>query len=179
MMKQRMRPCFPCSPPRHLTIERDQSDSWQTTRILYHSVDRSVVFLIPFTLLWTGGILFALMDFYGKMSASHNDLFPLIFILPFFLGSFLLCGFSLFQLFGKTVLTLRKGEGKYFCGIGQWGKTRLTWEWGGSRRNRRSLLQIVIRTPGKPLFTFYAAISDSETRAYLMEKLREKCREIF
>ena len=103
-------------PPRHLTVERDDSDLWQATRIVYHSVNRSVFFMIPFTLLWSGGIFLALMDFYHKMSASHEGLFPLEFMLPFFFGAFVLCGLCLFLLFGKTVLTLRKGEGKCFCG---------------------------------------------------------------
>lgn len=50
------------------------------------------------------------------------DLKLSLFGIPFLIGSVMLVAECLFMLFGKRVLTLSGGEGRYFVGIGPVGK---------------------------------------------------------
>ena len=91
------------------------------------------VFLIPFTLVWSG---FSLSMIYGRqVQKGQFDLFSSLFGLPFLIGTcFLLAGCAL-AVAGKTEVTRDGDRLSVFTGIGWLGLTR-TYAWSdfGSAR---------------------------------------------
>ena len=94
---------------------------WPVTTIKFKRFDLQVLFLIPFTCVWAGGSMWML---YGKQIVERTfDLKTTLFGIPFLIGSVALVSECLFMLFGKRVLTLSGGNGRYFVGVGPIGKT--------------------------------------------------------
>ena len=61
---------------------------------------------------------------YGQQIVERTfDLEATLFGIPFLIGSIVLVARCLFLLFGKRVLTLSGGNGRYFVGVGPIGKT--------------------------------------------------------
>jgi hypothetical protein len=94
-------------PPKHLKVISDPTDMTGRISLIYRKFSPMAFFLIPFTCTWTG---FSMTVIY--------DLQLSLFGLPFLVGSIVLVSVSLFCLFGKRVLTLERGNGKYFFGVG-------------------------------------------------------------
>jgi len=105
--------------PRHISLEKNP---YQGTTITYRKFSPILYFLIPFTVLWSGGSLWSI---YGsQFIKGHFDLGKSLFGLPFLIGTLILLSVLAFLLFGKWVMTLNKGAGSVFVGIGQLGWTR-------------------------------------------------------
>ena len=107
-------------PPRGVRIESDLMSGGVT--ITYKRISKSVLFLIPFTLFWSG---ISMGGIYGTQIVKKEfDLTMSLFGLPFLIGTIVLVCSILIGLFGKHAISLRRGEGTYFFGIGKLGRTR-------------------------------------------------------
>ena len=103
-------------PPKHLKVISDPTDMTGRISLIYRKFSPMAFFLIPFTCAWSG---FSMAAIYGSQIASGKfDLQASLFGLPFLVGSIVLVSVCLFCLFGKRVLTLERGNGKYFFGVG-------------------------------------------------------------
>ncbi len=105
--------------PRHIQIRKDfQRD----TIITYRKTSALLLFLIPFTALWSGGSMWGI---YGSQIRSGQfDLGRSLFGLPFLFGTLVLLALITFLLLGKWVITLHKNEGSVFLGVGPFGWNR-------------------------------------------------------
>lgn len=110
------------SPPKHLSVATEIEGISPVTTIQFKRVNPMALFLIPFTCVWAGG---SLAGIYGSQLMRHAfDLRLSLFGIPFLIGSAVLFAACLFMLFGKRVVTLSQGHGRYFAGIGPIGHTR-------------------------------------------------------
>lgn len=106
-------------PPRGVQITEDMAG---VKTIRYKRISPILLFLIPFTCVWSGG---SVGGIYGsQIHKGQFDLIQSLFGLPFLFGSILLLAVILFLLFGKWVIQIRRGEIEVFAGIGRIGKTR-------------------------------------------------------
>lgn len=106
-------------PPRGIRIERE---FLKPTVITYRRLSPALVFLIPFTALWSGISMFGI---YGtQIRKGEFDLGQSLFGLPFLLGTVVLLGVIVFLLFGRWKTTLEKGAGRVSVGVGPIGWTR-------------------------------------------------------
>lgn len=106
-------------PPRCVKIERDFSGA---TVITYRKLSRVLVFLIPFTAFWSG---LSMWGIYGnQFRKGEFDLEQSLFGLPFLLGTVVLLSIITFLFAGKWRITLKKGVGTVFVGVGTLGWTR-------------------------------------------------------
>jgi len=81
-----------------------------------------VLFLIPFTLIWSGGSMGMI---YGSQIASGEfDPKLSLFGLPFLLGTIVLVTIILFSLFGHTKIWFHRGVCHVYTGVGKLGWTR-------------------------------------------------------
>ena len=104
------------NPPKHLKVISDPTDMTGRISLIYRKFSPMAFFFIPFTCAWSG---FSMTAIYGSQIASGKfDLRLSLFGLPFLVGSIVLVSVCLFCLFGKRVLTLERGNGKYFFGVG-------------------------------------------------------------
>ena len=109
-------------PPKHLTVTTEIDGMVPVTTIRYRRVDPIAFFLIPFTCVWAGG---SMSGIYGSQILRRTfDLKLSLFGIPFLIGSIGLVVACLFMLFGRRVLTLSAGHGRYFTGVGPFGRTR-------------------------------------------------------
>ena len=93
-------------------------------------------FLVPFTLVWSGG---SLGGIYGTQIAKGAlDWKLCLFGLPFLLGSLLLVPLALLCVCGKIVVRREGDRGEVFTGIGRIGWTR-RFRWSEVKAVRRSL----------------------------------------
>jgi hypothetical protein len=77
------------------------------------------LFLVPFACVWAGG---SLGGIYGtQITKGQFDLVLSLFGIPFLLGSVVLIGFTLMTVAGKLTVTVRRGEGVVFVGVGPFG----------------------------------------------------------
>jgi hypothetical protein len=107
-------------PPRGVRIERDFMGGGVT--LTYKRISPVVFFLIPFTAVWSGG---SLGGIYGSQILKQTfDWKMSLFGLPFLIGTVVLLGVVLMALFGKRQLTLQRGNGTVFHGIGKIGRTQ-------------------------------------------------------
>ena len=106
-------------PPPSISIEEDFGGG---RAIIYRKLSPALLFLIPFTALWSG---FSMWGIYGsQFRKGEFDLGQSLFGLPFLLGTIVLLSTIMFLLFGRWVITLRKGTGTVFVGVGPVGWTR-------------------------------------------------------
>ncbi len=107
-------------PPRGIHIERDYMGGGTT--LTYKRVQPYVLFLIPFTLVWSG---VSMSGIYGTQILKRAfDWKMSLFGLPFLFGTVVLLTLILLALFGKHQITLQHGNGRVFHGIGPLGRTR-------------------------------------------------------
>jgi hypothetical protein len=101
------------TPPRWIKAEKDFQGE---ITIVYRKLSPVLFFLIPFTAFWSG---FSMWGIYGQQFVKGKfDLGQSLFGIPFLLGSIVLLTIIAFLLFGKWVITLCKGEGAVFVGVG-------------------------------------------------------------
>ena len=103
-------------PPKHLKVISDPADMTRRISLIYRKFSPTAFFLVPFTCVWSG--LSMTMICGSQIAAGKFDLQASLFELPFLVGSIVLVSVSLFSMFGKRVLTLERGKGKYFFGVG-------------------------------------------------------------
>ena len=107
-------------PPRGVRVERDPMGGGVT--ITHWHISLTALFFIPFTVLWSGiplGSIYVPQLISGTFDRSRS-----LLGIPFLLGTVALVCVTLTVLFGKHVITLRRGEGTAFYGIGKLGRTR-------------------------------------------------------
>ena len=101
-------------PPKGVRLQHDMMDG--STTVTYRRISPSLLFLIPFTLFWSG---ISMGGIYGtQIYKGEFDLSSSLFGIPFFLGTIVLVSITLFGLFGKWVVRLNRGDGTIFAGIG-------------------------------------------------------------
>jgi hypothetical protein len=106
-------------PPRGVRIETGFNNE---TTVVYHRLSPLLLFLIPFTALWSGG---SMIGIYGSQIRDGKfDLGQSLFGIPFLLGTVVLLSVIAFLLFGKWVIKLDRGDGTVFVGVGPFGWTR-------------------------------------------------------
>jgi hypothetical protein len=106
-------------PPRHVRIE-EHYPGQKTIR--YKKISPVVLFLIPFTAVWSGFSMWGL--YIQPLMQDPIDWGRMLFGIPFLLGTIVLVSVILFCLFGKWVITLDNGTGTVFVGLGSIGYTR-------------------------------------------------------
>jgi len=107
------------TPPRWV---REQAGPRGAHTVTYKRPSAMAFFLVPFTAIWAGG---SLTGIYGtQLSNGRLDLMQSLFGLPFLLGSLLLCAVTAYMLFGRTEVSLGRGRGRVFMGVGGLGRTR-------------------------------------------------------
>ena len=107
------------NPTRCVKIERGFSG---TTVITYRKLSPVLLFLIPFTAFWSGLSMWVI---YGsQFRKGEFDLSLSLLGLPFLLGTVVLLSIITFFLAGKWRITLKKGAGTVFVGVGTLGWTR-------------------------------------------------------
>jgi hypothetical protein len=106
-------------PPRGVKVERDFTEG---IRIVYRRISPLLLFFIPFTAIWSGGSMWGI--YINPLMKGEFNFRESLFGLPFLIGTVVLVGVIAFMMFGKWVVTLRKGEGTVFVGVGSLGWTR-------------------------------------------------------
>jgi hypothetical protein len=102
-------------PPRGTWFEKDLDG------FTVGATTRSAIafFLVPFMCVWSGG---SLGGIYGSQIASGKfNLGMSLFGIPFLLGTLLFGSIALMSVCGKVTVTVRRGEGVVFTGIGPVG----------------------------------------------------------
>ena len=108
-------------PPKHLEVKTEIDGIMPVTTVRYRRVNPMAFLLVPFTCVWAGC---SLSGIYGSQIARHAfDLKLSLFGIPFLIGSLILVSACLFMLFGRRTLTLSAGKGRYFAGVGPFGRT--------------------------------------------------------
>ncbi len=88
----------------------------------YHRFSRVLFFLIPFTVLWSGGSLAAI---YGSQIAKGSfDRGASLAGLPFLVGTAVLLTVITFLAFGRRRIAVGRGQCEVFMGIGPFGWRR-------------------------------------------------------
>ena len=109
-------------PPKHLKMVVDPESIEGRTTFVFRRFDRMVFFLIPFTAVWGGLSMYGI---YVRQFLDHTfRLGESLFGLPFLIGTLVLLATCLYGLFGRQVLTLARGKGRYWRGVGPvgWGR---------------------------------------------------------
>lgn len=138
------------------------------------------LFLIPFSLVWSGG---SLAGIYGSQILSGEfDIFVSLFGIPFLLGSFLLWGMALMMVVGREEITLTNEGGHIFTGVGKIGQNkRFLWSEINSVREDVSISRSskggtstthYISLEGQKQIRFGSYLS-SEKRYYMLKTLEE------
>jgi len=106
------------TPPRWIRVE----PSFRGRTIIYRRVSPALLVLIPFTAAWSG---FSLCGIYGdQLREGRFDLGQSLFGLPFLLGTVVLLGVIALLWVGQWRITLERGRGSVFVGVGPIGWTR-------------------------------------------------------
>lgn len=129
-------------PPKGLKLE---DHPFHGKLITYHRKSMIVFFLIPFTLIWSGG---SLGGIYGsQISKGEFDPGMSLFGLPFLIGTVVLVAIILNALFGHTRIWFDRGVCHVFIGVGKVGWTR---KHPCSRETRVSLTMSNVRVNNVP-----------------------------
>ena len=158
-------------PPQGVRIVEDHRGE---TRIRYHRISRALIFLIPFTACWSGLSMFGI---YGsQFKKGQFNLGESLFGLPFLIGTVVLCSIILFGLFGRWEITIRRGEGTCFVGVGPAGwRRRFTFgpqasvslEMSSYRVNQVPQEAITIHEGGAKIISFGAPITSREAKVFI------------
>ena len=106
------------SPPRHV---KDTQDAQYDLSLTYHRKSPILFFLIPFTLLWSGG---SIGGIFIAPLMQGKPLENALFGIPFLIGTVVLLGVIAFLLAGGWRIHVSGNEGTAFCGVGSLGWTR-------------------------------------------------------
>jgi hypothetical protein len=107
------------NPPRWIRVDEELLGG---TTIVYRKRSPVLFFLIPFTLVWSGGSIGGI--YVTQLVRGKFDLSQSLFGLPFLAGTVVLLAVIAFLLLGRWAITLRDGEGTVFVGVGGLGWTR-------------------------------------------------------
>jgi hypothetical protein len=107
------------SPPKWTSIEKVPSGG---TRVIYHRVGPLVYFLLPLTAFWFGSTMF--YTYGAQIISGRFDLGQSLMGLLFVAVTLILLAVIVFCLFGRWVITLDRGDGTVFVGVGSLGWTR-------------------------------------------------------
>lgn len=157
-------------PPKHLKVENDPADPSGRLVLTHRKISAAAVFLVPFTAVWSGMSMYVI--YVRQIIEGKFELQASLFGLPFLLGTIVLVSVCLFLLFGRRVLTLARGEGTYFVGVGPVGKTR-RFSYDRNTRvslgvslyqvNHRPLPQLVLTNPAAASkTTLFAGLDETE-----------------
>lgn len=103
-------------PPKGVRVE---TSIIHGVELRYRRFSPVVLFLIPFTALWSG---FSLWGIYGRQLAEGKlDLGTALAGLPFLIGTAVLLTFIAFLLFGTRRLSITPGRAEAFVGLGPFG----------------------------------------------------------
>ena len=178
--------CLSQKPPKQLKVERcmNPDDGSEVLSMTYKRISPSVIFLVVFTLLWGGGSMSVI--FGTQIAKREFDPGVSLFGIPFLFGTVVLVGIILFNLFGKRCLTLVRGKGTWFSGVGCIGRTKrfsLTRETKIEKGctsyqvNGRSLPQIEMSTPGEKKIMIAAGLKE-DSLDYVAAQLRREVQRI-
>ena len=174
------------APPKHLSVETSIEGVSTATTLRFKRVNPLALFMIPFTCMW-GGV--SLSGLYGPQIAKGEfDLERSLFGIPFLLGSLAHVAFCVFLLFGKHVLKLSAGQGRYFVGVGPFGMTK-RFRYGrdtkvveesavvrGRRGGTYTARFLQVENPGEPGGLSICRGLDDDAIAYAAAMLRRECR---
>jgi hypothetical protein len=162
-------------PPKRVSLRREFGDA---LTIECRPKRASLLFLIPFTLFWSG---ISMGGIYGTQIAHGQLDWKLsLFGLPFLIGTIVLVTVILYQIFGKTTVTLAKGRIRLSTGLFGVGRSRelacepgtmVTIEKSGYRVNNVPQPEIVL-TSGDQKLKFGAMGLSDEARNYVAAVLR-------
>ena len=176
-------PQLPAKPPKHLKLSlvRAPDGSGDVKLLHYRRIPLSSLFLIPFTCAWAGGSMFGI---YGTQILKGSfDLRVSLFGIPFVIGSVVLVSGCLYSLFGKRVLSVKRGKGTFFSGVGPFGRRV---RFSGNREtdisigstnyevNGRSLARIELKNPGDANTVKICAGMDDDALEYVAAFLRQE-----
>jgi len=97
-------------------------DAFHGNVITYHRKSLIVLFLIPFTLVWSGGSMG--MIYGSQIAKGEFDPGMSLFGLPFLFGTVVLVSIIINCLFGSTRIWFNRGVCHVFTGVGKLGWTR-------------------------------------------------------
>lgn len=135
-------------------------------------------FLVPFTLLWSGG---SLGGIYGtQIYKGALDWKLCLFGLPFLLGSLFLVPFALMCVCGKIAVRREGDRGEVFTGIGRIGWTR-RFRWSDVKAVRRSVTKWKQNHRNVPLIEIeletkslrFGSQLSSQRREFLLRALKQ------
>lgn len=110
-------------PPRGIKLVRDKMNPMGELTLIYKRINPAVLFLIPFTAIWSGFSMFGI--YIGPF--LKDDKIPLeqaLMGIPFAIGTIILLVSIFSMLFGKRILTLSNGKGTYAFKVFGIGRTK-------------------------------------------------------
>lgn len=110
-------------PPRGIKLVRDKMNPIGEVTLIYRRINPAVLFLIPFTAIWSG---FSMTAIYIAPLLNEGTI-PIeqaLLGIPFLLGTILLLCTICTMLFGKRILTLSNGKGTYDFKVFGIGRTK-------------------------------------------------------
>lgn len=110
-------------PPRGIKLVRDKMNPIGEVTLTYRRINPAVLFLIPFTAIWSG---FSMTAIYIAPLLNEGTI-PIeqaLLGIPFLLGTILLLCTICTMLFGKRILTLSNGKGTYDFKVFGIGRTK-------------------------------------------------------
>jgi hypothetical protein len=153
-------------PPRGVKVDRSLISGLDLT---YRRFNPAVLFLIPFTAVWSG---FSLWGIYGSQIASGR-FDPVISLagLPFLLGTMVLVSVILYMLLGRWRVHIDRGTARVFHGLGPLGRHR---EIALRHDTQVSLVASRVRVNGQPRREIRVITDDARTNfgATLPEDVR-------
>ena len=148
--------------------------------ITYKKPKGAGLFLLMFSIFWNSVICVALFEVMREMSCEN--LFELLFLIPFVLvGAGTFTG-AFYVLFGRMTLILIPGRGELFRGVGSLGRRQqfllekdscISIEASSIRRNHEVLNKIVVGQPDGKTFEFGTGIEEAEAQQYIAALLRK------
>lgn len=170
------------APPKHLKVKSDPTDPTGRIVLTYRKFSKSAFFLVPFTVAWSG---FSMGAIYGTQICSGKFNWGIsLFGIPFLIGSIVLISSCLFTLgVGKRVLTLERGKGRFFFGIGPFGfsrrfafdrQTRIAQGYTSYQTNGQSQRELHLTRPGSSDTIHVCAGMDEDSLDYVEAVLRRE-----
>lgn len=170
------------APPKHLKVECDPMDPTGRIVLTQRKFSKGALFLVPFTCVWAGGsmgLIYGTQIYSGKFNLAVS-----LFGIPFLLGSLFLGFICLFALgAGKHMLTLERGKGRFFWGIGPLGfwrnftydrQTKVKQGYTRYQSNGQSQLELHLTHPGGSDTVHICAGMDEDSIDYVEAVLKRE-----
>ena len=165
-------------PPRRVALQRGFGDELTIT---CRPKRTALVFLVPFTLFWSG---FSMAGIYGsQIWKGEFDPKLSLFGLPFLIGTIVLVTIILNVLLGKTTVTLSKGKVAVGTHLLGWKRMRefecakgttVALQNSSYRVNNVPQKEIVLSSGGQT-FTFGSMALSDDAKTYVAAVLRRAC----